>query len=132
MAMTERDDRSLGQLFGDLSRQLSQLVRQEIDLARQETTSKVVTVGRDAALIGAGGAVAYAGALVLLGALVLILVRLGLEAWLAALIVGLMTVAKGAGLIVEGRKRLQEVDIVPQRAIETAREETQWAKEQLK
>jgi len=131
--MTEqRDDRSLGQLFGDLSRQLTTLVRQEIDLARAETTAKVTTAGRDAAMIGAGGAVAYAGALVLLGAVVLILIRLGLDAWLAALIVGLIAVAVGAVLVDQGRKRLQNVDVVPERAIDTAREEAEWAKEQLK
>lgn len=131
--MTEqRDDRSLGQLFGDLSRQLTTLVRQEIDLARAETTAKVTTAGRDAAMIGAGGAVAYAGALVLLGAVVLILIRLGLDAWLAALIVGLIAVAVGAVLVDQGRKRLQNVDVVPERALDTAREEAEWAKEQLK
>ena len=131
--MTEqRDDRSLGQLFGDLSRQLTTLVRQEIDLARAETTAKVTTAGRDAAMIGAGGAVAYAGALVLLGAVVLILIRLGLDAWLAALIVGLIAVAVGAVLVDQGRKRLQNVDVAPERAIDTAREEVEWAKEQLK
>lgn len=131
--MTEqRDDRSLGQLFGDLSRQLTTLVRQEIDLARAETTAKVTTAGRDAAMIGAGGAVAYAGALVLLGAVVLILIRLGLDPWLAALIVGLIAVAVGAVLVDQGRKRLQNVDVVPERALDTAREEAEWAKEQLK
>lgn len=131
--MTEsRDDRSLGQLFGDLSRQLTTLVRQEIDLARAETTAKVTSAGRDAALIGAGGAVAYAGALVLLGAVVLILIRLGLDAWLAALIVGVIALAVGAVLVDQGRKRLQQVDVVPELAIDTAREEAEWAKEQLK
>jgi hypothetical protein len=131
--MTEqRDDRSLGQLFGDLSRQLTTLVRQEIDLARAETTAKVTNAGRDAAMVGAGGAVAYAGALVLLGAVVLILIRLGLDAWLAALIVGVIAVAVGAVLVDQGRKRLQHVDVVPERAIDTAREEAEWAKEQLK
>ena len=131
--MTEqRDDRSLGQLFGDLSRQLTTLVRQEIDLARAETTAKVTTAGRDAAMIGAGGAVAYAGALVLLGAVVLILIRLGLDAWLAALIVGLIAVAVGAVLVDQGRTRRQNVDVVPERALDTAREEAEWAKEQLK
>ena len=131
--MTEaRDDRSLGQLFGDLSRQLTTLVRQEIDLARTETTAKVTSAGRDAAMVGAGGAVAYAGALVLLGAVVLILINLGLDAWLAAAIVGVIAVAVGVVLIDHGRKRLQHVHVDPERAIATAREEAQWAQEQLK
>jgi len=127
-----RDDRSLGDLFGDLSRQLTTLIRQEIDLARTEMTAKATSAGRDAALIGAGGALAYGGALVLLGAVVLILIQLGLDAWLSALIVGIVAVALGAILVDRGRSQLSRVDIVPERAIETAKDEAEWAKEQLK
>jgi hypothetical protein len=83
----QRDERSLGQLFGDLSRQLSTLVRQEIDLARTEVTTKAGAASRDVAMIGAGGALAYAGLLVLLAAVVLLLIEAGLDEWLAALIV---------------------------------------------
>ena len=127
-----RDDRSLGDLFGDLSRQLTTLIRQEIELARTEMTAKATSAGRDAALIGAGGALAYGGALVLLGALVLILIQLGLDAWLSALIVGIVAVALGYVLIDRGRSKLSQVDIAPERAIETAKDEAEWAKEQLK
>lgn len=127
-----RDERSLGDLFGDLSRQLTTLIRQEIELARTEMTAKVTSAGRDAALIGAGGALAYAGVLVLLGAVVLLLIQLGLDAWLSALIVGMVAVGVGYVLIDRGRSRLSEVDIAPERAIETARDEAEWAKEQLK
>jgi hypothetical protein len=127
-----RDERSLGDLFGDLSRQLTTLIRQEIDLARTEMTAKATSAGRDAALMGAGGALAYGGALVLLGAVVLILIRLGLDAWLAALIVGIVAIAVGGLLVDRGRSRLSQVDIAPERAIETAKDEAEWAKEQLK
>jgi O-antigen ligase len=107
------------------------LVRQEIDLARTEMTSKAMSVGRDAALIGVGGAIAYGGALVLLGALVLILVQLGLEAWLAALVVGVIAVVIGAVLVQQGRSRITTVDVVPTRTIETLKDEAEWAKEQI-
>lgn len=127
-----RDERSLGDLFGDLSRQLTTLIRQEIDLARTEMTAKATSAGRDAALIGAGGALAYGGALVLLGAVVLVLIQLGLDAWLSALIVGIVAVAIGAVLIDRGRSHLSQVDLAPERAIETAKDEAAWAKEQLK
>ena len=127
-----RDERSLGDLFGDLSRQLTTLIRQEIELARTEMTAKATAASRDAAMIGAGGALAYGGALVLLGAVVLILIQLGLDAWLSALIVGIVAVAVGYMLIDRGRSRLSQVDIAPERAIETAKDEAAWAKEQLK
>jgi hypothetical protein len=69
---------------------------------------------------------------VLLGAVVLILIQLGLDAWLSALIVGLVAVAVGYVLIDRGRSQLSRVDIAPERAIETAKDEAAWAKEQLK
>ena len=127
-----RDDRSLGQLFGDLSRQLSTLVRQEIDLARTETTQRVTAVTRDAALIGAGAALGYAGLLFLLAALVAFLVYAGLDTWLAALLVGLVTLAVGGALVWRGREGLRTAKLVPERTIETLKDDAEWAKEQIK
>ena len=127
-----RDDRSLGQLFGDLSRQLSTLVRQEIDLARTETTQRVTAVTRDAALIGAGAALGYAGLLFLLAALVALLVYAGLDTWLAALLVGVVTLAVGGALVWRGREGLRTAKLVPERTIETLKDDAEWAKEQIK
>jgi hypothetical protein len=128
----QRDERSLGQLFGDLSRQLSTLVRQEIDLARTEVTTKAGAATRDAALIGVGGALAYAGLLVLLGAVVLLLVQAGLEPWLAALIVGVLVAAIGGFLVMRGRSGLQNADLAPTRTIDTLKDDAEWAKERIK
>jgi VIT1/CCC1 family predicted Fe2+/Mn2+ transporter len=128
----QRDERSLGQLFGDLSRQLSTLVRQEIDLARTEVTTKASAATRDAALVGVGGALAYAGLLVLLGAAVLLLVEVGLDPWLAALIVGVVVAAIGGFLAMRGRDGLQNADLAPKRTIETLKDDADWAKERIK
>ena len=127
-----RDDRSLGQLFGDLSRQLSTLVRQEIDLARTETTARVSAVTRDAALIGAGAALGYAGLLFLLAALVALLADAGVTPWLAALLVGTVPLAVGAALVWRGREGLRTTSVMPERTIETLKDDAEWAKEQIK
>jgi fatty acid desaturase len=128
----QRDDRSLGQLFGDLSRQLSTLVRKEIQLARTEMTTTVTTVGRDAAMIGAGGALAYAALLVALVAVALLLVEIGLAPWLAFLIVAVVVGIVAAVLIQRGRTELQHADLAPKQTIETLKEDAEWAKEQVK
>jgi fatty acid desaturase len=128
----QRDDRSLGQLFGDLSRQLSTLVRKEIQLARTEMTTTVTTVGRDAAMIGAGGALAYAALLVALVAVALLLVEIGLAPWLAFLIVAVAVGIVAAVLIQRGRTELQHADLAPKQTIETLKEDAEWAKEQVK
>ena len=127
-----RDDRSLGQLLGDLSRQLSTLVRQEIDLARTETTARVTAVSRDAALIGAGAALGYAGFLFLLVALVALLIQAGLDPWLSALLVGAVTLAIGGALVWRGREGLRTTSVVPERTIGTLKDDAEWAKEQIK
>jgi hypothetical protein len=127
-----KDDRSLGQLFGDLSRQMSTLVRQEIDLARTEVTTKAGAASRNVALIGVGGALAYAGVLVLLAAVVLGLVQLGLDPWLAAVLVGVVVAAIGGALVWRGRDGLGTTELAPRRTIETLKDDADWAKEQIK
>jgi hypothetical protein len=129
--MTERDDRSLGDLFGRLANQVSTLVRQEIALARTETTARASAVGRDVALIAAGGALLYAALLVVLGAIVLLLIDAGLDGWIAALLVGVLVALVGGGLVLVGRDRLKTADVAPRRTIETLQDDAEWAKERL-
>ena len=126
-----RDDRSLGQLFGDLSRQLTTLVRQEVDLARTELSSKVGSTVRDGALMGLGGALLYAALLGVMATLVIALVDAGVDAWLAALLVSVLVGVVGAGLVMVGRNRLAEADLAPTRTIETIREDVDLAKERV-
>jgi hypothetical protein len=126
-----RDERSLGQLFGDLTRQLSTLVRQEIELARTEVTSRASAAGRDAALVGIGGALLYAGFLGLMAAVTLWLVDAGLDPWVAALVVAGVVLAIGGVLVLTGRQNLNRLDLAPKRTTETLRDDAKWAKEQL-
>ncbi len=128
----QRDDRSLGQLFGDLTRQLGTLVRKEIELARTERTTRATTVGRDAAMLGAGGALAYAALLVALIAVALLLIDIGLTPWLAFLIVAAIVGAIAAVLIQRGRAELQRAQLAPRQTIETLKEDAEWAKQQVK
>jgi uncharacterized protein YacL len=127
-----RDERSLGELFGDLSRQLSTLIRQEIALARAEMTARAGTAGRGAAMIGVGGAVAYAGVLAIVAAAVLLVIEMGVTPWLAALIVGIVVAAIGAALAMRGRDEISRTSLAPQRTIETIRDDAAVAKESLK
>jgi hypothetical protein len=130
---TQRDDRSLGDLFGDLSRQLGTLVQKEIQLARTEMTSRVTTVGRDAAQIGAGGALAYAALLMgLMAVAFLIADVIDGNVWLGFLIVAVIVGVIAAVLIQRGRAELQKTDLTPRATIETIKEDAEWAKQQVK
>jgi VIT1/CCC1 family predicted Fe2+/Mn2+ transporter len=128
----QADNRSLGQLFGDLSRQLSTLIRQEIVLARTEMTTKATAVGRDAATIGLGGALLYAAFLTLLGAIVLLLIDLGVPGWVAALGVAVIVGVVGGIMIAAGRQSLTRQQIAPTRTVETLKDDADWAKERVR
>jgi hypothetical protein len=129
---TQQDDRSLGQLFGDLSRQLGTLIQKEIQLAKTEMTARVTTVGRDAAMIGAGGALAYAALLLGLMALAFLLAELITSTWLGFLVVAVVVGVVAAVLIQRGRAELKKTDLAPRQTIETIKEDAEWAKQQVK
>jgi putative superfamily III holin-X len=130
MAQT-RDERSLGDLFSDLSRETTTLVRQEVQLAKAELTQSATEAARGIGMLVAGGAVAYAGLLFLLLAIVFGLIEAGWEAWLSAVVVGLVVVAVGAVLVLRGRESLKPANLAPQKTVETLKEDAAWAKEQI-
>ncbi len=115
---TGKDERSLGELFGDLAGQTGLLVREEVALAKAELTQSATRAGKDIGVLVIGGAVAYAGLLVLLATLILALAT-ALPAWLAALIVGLVVVGIGAALLQRGRAALAHLDLAPRQTLAT-------------
>src|SRR5512133_2375060 len=83
------EDRSIGELFGELSQDVAMLVRQEAQLAKTEMQQKMSKVTTDLVALATGGVVALIGGLALTAALILLLIDpVGLAPWLAALIVG--------------------------------------------
>ena len=126
------DSRSIGTLLGDLGRQVSTIVRKEIDLARVEIMSGIGRMGRGAATTAAGGALIYAGLLVVLIAIVLALIDAGLDPWLAALIVGAVALLVGGLVTALGVQQVRTTEIAPKQTAETVRENVEFVKEQVK
>ena len=119
------DDRSLGDLFSELSRETGTLIRKELELATTEMTAKAKVAGGHLGMIAAGGALAHAGMLVLLAMLVIALSEMGLEPWLAALIVGVLTLGVGYLLVRNGLANLRRTSVAPTETIDTLKE-TKW------
>ena len=126
-----RDERSLGDLFSDLSRETTTLVRQEVQLAKAELTQSATEAARGIGMLVAGGAVAYAGLLFVLLAVVYGLIEAGWEPWLSALVVGLVVLAISAVLVMRARESLIPANLAPQRTVETLKEDAALAKEQV-
>ena len=129
---TTAREKSLGELFGDLTRDTATLVRQEVALARAELSEKAAKVGKDVGMIAAGGAVAYAGLIVLLIGFAAGLVAAGMTAWVAYVLVGLIVLAVGALVAWQGCVALKNVDPTPRETVETLKEDARWIKEQAK
>ena len=126
-----KDDRPLGELFGDLARDMGVLVRQEVGLATTELTHKATRAGRELATIAVGGLVAYAGLLAILAAIIIGLAAAGLPWWLAALVVGVVVAAFGVFLVQRGLSGLKHADLTPRETMQTLKEDTQWAKDRM-
>ena len=125
-----REDRSVGELFGQLTQDLSLLVRQEAQLAKSEIQVKVSRATRDLVSLAAGGVVALMGGLALTAAIILLLVDpIGLKPWLAALIVAVVFGGGGYLMLQGGLRDLKNVDPTPRRTVESIKEDIQIAKE---
>jgi len=130
--MTQQSqERSLGELFADLARETGELVRHELDLAKTELSQQASQASKDAGLIGAGGAVAYAGLLAIIAGVILALGML-MPLWIAAVIVGVVVALIGYFMLQRGREGLRHLDITPRQTIETLKEDAEWAKNQTR
>lgn len=111
-----KDERSIAQLFSDLTRDTTDIMRKEIELARLEFSESIATLRNAIVTMAAGGAVLFAGFLVLLAAAVFGLNVVLQQLWLSALIVGAVVVTVGAAMVGGGGKRLKDQPLAPERS----------------
>lgn len=129
--MQGRDDRSIGELFGDLSRETTTLIKQEINLAKTEMIQKASKTGKDVGFLAVGGAVIYAGLLAIIaGIIVLIGQVIAIPYWVSALGVGIIVALVGYMLVRRGLNDLKQQKPVPDQTIETLKEDKEWAQNQ--
>jgi hypothetical protein len=129
MATRESDERSIGEVAGQLTRDLSLLVRQELELAKAEMREKGRIALPGLGMIGGAGVVALCAAGALTAFIVLVL-ELFLDAWLAALLTGVLLAGVAAGLALLGKERVEDAGSpVPEETIDNVKEDARWVKE---
>ena len=109
---------SVGELVQDITRDLSTLMRQEVDLAKAEIKEEASKAGKGAGMLAGAG---FAGYMVLLFASIALwwaLANVMDQGW-AALIVAGIWAAIGAVLALTGRNKLRTVHPKPERTIDT-------------
>ncbi len=109
---------SVGELIGEVSRDFSTLMRQELELAKAELKGEVAKTGKAAGLLGGAGFAGYMVALFLSCALWWGLAN-AMDAGWAALIVAVVWAVIGAVLYVTGRSTMRTVHPKPERTAET-------------
>ncbi|MDR3556921.1 MAG: phage holin family protein [Syntrophobacteraceae bacterium] len=120
---------SLGDVSSDLLRNVLNLVRDEIRMASAEIWQKAANAGKSSTMLTVGGFVLYAGFIFLLAAAALGLSLVIAPVW-AFLVVGAAALVVGATLTMIGKRRLS-ADILPRETIDTAKEDTKWMRNQL-
>jgi hypothetical protein len=113
-------DTSVGELIGEVTRDLSTLIRQEFELATAELKQEVIQSGKAAGTLGAA---AFAGQMTVLFASLALWLTLARSIdwrWAALAVAALWALAT-AGLYLIGRDQIRRVR-APQRTIETLKE----------
>jgi uncharacterized membrane protein YqjE len=124
-------EQSMGELFKQLSDDMSTLVRQELKLAQAEMTEKGKRAGIGLGMFGVAGVIGFVALLTFTACIVAALAT-GMAVWLAALIVTVVYAAVAGGLAFLGRERVAEATPpVPEQTMQTVKEDVQWAKTQL-
>ncbi len=126
-ALSAAKEPSVGALLGNLARDTSALVRQEMQLASTEMTIKAKAAARNAALVGVGSALALASLLAFMLAAVFGLAT-WLPPWASALVVGAIVGGAGVALASKGLTAFAKMQPLPMRTIATLKSDLNWVK----
>ena len=120
-------DRPLNELVDKILQDLQTMFRAEARLATSEIKESVRQGAKAGMLLGAAAVAGFlAGACFITTCIVALAIVLPL--WLAALLMGVMLATGAGGAFLLGRMALERVDVVPQRTLETVKDNIDWAK----
>ncbi|WP_030303351.1 phage holin family protein [Streptomyces katrae] len=128
---THSTDESVSVLVSRASRQISELVREEMQLARAEMTQKGKRFEKGGGLVGAAGLIGILAAQALVAACIAALALI-LPVWASALIVAAVLAAVAAVTAVAGKKQITEAGApVPGKAIDSVKADLAEIKEKV-
>jgi hypothetical protein len=127
-----RADESVAELTRHLTELTTRLVRDEVELAKAELDEKAKSAGIGAGMLSAA-ALTGLYALGALTAAAIMALSTAVDAWLAALIVaGAYAVLAGLVAMVGKARVRRATPPVPERALESAKEDIEWTKQRFK
>ncbi|HTG26774.1 MAG TPA: phage holin family protein [Methylomirabilota bacterium] len=129
--MTTQNGRSVPEVLQDIVGNIEEIIRSEFRLAKAEVKEEASQAAPPLKMMLVGAGIGFYALGFLLFTLVMGLATM-VVTWLAALIVGAVLGLIALVLITTASKRLKQVNKVPERTIETMKENVQWAKNQIK
>jgi uncharacterized membrane protein YqjE len=124
-------DRSLSGVLQDIIRNVQEIVRSEVRLAKTEILEEAAKAKSSALLLGAGAVTAIFAIFFLLLMIVYAL-ALVVPRWTAALIVGAALAVVANVMLTAGVRRFKQIHPTPERTVETLKENVEWAKQHTK
>ena len=121
-------DKSIGELFGELTGDLGHLFRQEVQLAKTEAREEMQHVGQGLGMLAAA-AISALLALTLISFAAAWWLDKAMDRGLAFALVAVFWIIVGAVLASIGKKRLAAAKPLPQ-TVDTLKEDMRWAKAQ--
>jgi uncharacterized membrane protein YqjE len=124
---TDPSEKSLGELVSTATRDLSTLIRTEVQLAKVEIKQEVSTVGKGAGLLGGAGVLGLLAVVFLSVSAAYGISWLGVPLGCAFFTVGALYLVAAAVAALLGKKRLSKAG-PPEKTIETVKDDIAWAK----
>jgi hypothetical protein len=121
------DDRSLGDIFKDLSNHTRELVKGEVALAKREMSENAKSLAVPIAMFAAAGVASFVG-LLLLGHTLAWALNNIMDAGLAYLVSALIFMAVAGTVALIAKKKLDKAKVAPTDSIEEAKEDLTWIK----
>jgi len=120
----------VGPTLGALLKDLQDMVRGEMQLARAEIRDDVSTAGKGLAALATALVVGLTGFIFLMLGATYVL-NIWMRMWIAAAIVGAVLVVLGLALVSSGKKKLSATSLRPDQTIGSMKENQAWAKQQI-
>jgi uncharacterized membrane protein YqjE len=124
-------ERSVADVLQDIMRDVQEIVRSEVRLAKTELREEAAKAKTAAGLLGAAAITALFAVFFVLLTVVYALTLL-MPRWAAALLVGVGLAVLATVMVMAGLRRLKQIQAAPARAVDSMKENVEWVKQQTK
>lgn len=124
-------ERSLADVFQDILRNVQEIVRSEVRLAKTEFGEEAAKAQSSLLLAGAGLVAGFFATLFLL-LMIVDALSLVMPHWAAALVVAVVLGIVASVLSAMGLKRFRYIRATPERTVDSIKENMEWAKQRIK